>query len=311
MVTQGIQKWSILKKTHSRKIITAVEHFFSRHGYPQTIKTDNGSNFTSQEFEDFCTVNGIRHITSQPYWPRGNAAVERFNRTLLKAIRTMHSEGRNWKTELPKFLLDYRSTPHSTTEEAAAKLLFNRNIRTKLPSCDIHSTENKPHHDLVKRRDVKTNKEKMKTLYDRRMNVSETDIEVGDIVLMNIVLMKQKKENKLSTLYRDVEYKVIKAKGTGFVIRGTGGEELLRNVSQLKKLHKKERTENENVQEELIEEQTQKNQEEEGIEQMQQNKGRIVQRQGQSVVSPNQSSSQQQPDPRARAPWKSYQLRRR
>ena len=217
----------------------------------------------------------------------------------------MHSEGRNWKTELPKFILDYRSTPDSTTEEAPAKLLFNRNIRTKLPSCDIHSTENKLHHDLVKRRD-KTKKEKMKTLYDRGMNVSETDIEVGDIVLM-----KQKKENKLSTLYRDIEYKVIKAKGTGFVIRGTGGEELLRNVSQLKKLHKKERTENENVQEELIEEQTQKNQEEEGIEQMQQNKERIVQRQGQSVVSPNQSSSQQQPDPRARAPWKSYQLRRR
>lgn len=66
---------------------------FARHGYPVTLKTDNGSNFTSDEFEHFCEVNRIKHLKSQPYWPRGNAKVERFNKTILKAIRTAHSEG--------------------------------------------------------------------------------------------------------------------------------------------------------------------------------------------------------------------------
>ena len=59
--------------------------------------------------------------------------MERLNRTMLKAIRTAHSEGRDWKIALIQFLRDYRSFPHSTTKESPAKLLFNRELRTKMP----------------------------------------------------------------------------------------------------------------------------------------------------------------------------------
>ena len=112
----------IIKKTTSSKIISGLEEIFCQQGYPYTLKTDNGTNFTSDEFEDYCKVNGIQHLKSQPYWPRGNAEVERLNRTMLKA----HSEGRDWKIALIQFLLDYRSFPHLTTKETPAKLLFNR-----------------------------------------------------------------------------------------------------------------------------------------------------------------------------------------
>ena len=40
----------------------------------------------------------------------------------------------NWKQEMYKFPRNYRWTPHSTTGEAPAAIMFNkRNFRTRLP----------------------------------------------------------------------------------------------------------------------------------------------------------------------------------
>ncbi|KAJ8364328.1 hypothetical protein SKAU_G00131590 [Synaphobranchus kaupii] len=59
--------------------------------------------------------------------------VEWQNRTLCKAIRTAHAEGKDWLKVLYTFLLAYRSTPHSVMGRSPADLLFNRQIHTKLP----------------------------------------------------------------------------------------------------------------------------------------------------------------------------------
>ena len=59
--------------------------------------------------------------------------VERFNRTIEKAIRTAHVEGKDWKKELNTFLLNYRATPHAMTGVSPPKIMFGRDIRTKLP----------------------------------------------------------------------------------------------------------------------------------------------------------------------------------
>ena len=196
---------------------------FARHGYQNS--SQNGSQ--NRQWQQLCVRRNsilfqntcITHFTSEPYWPRGNAEIERFNRTILKAIRTAHAEGKDWRKVLATFLLDYRSAPHSSTGETPAKLLFNREIRTKLPQCTPKPMAT--HHENAKRNVAA--KEKMQKHYDQRMKVKDSVFTAGDKVLL-----KRKKENKLSTLYSRTEYTVQKKKGSAVTVRNPDGQQLMR-----------------------------------------------------------------------------------
>lgn len=81
--------------------------------------------------------------------------VKRQNRALLESIRVAHSDGKNWRKGLNKFLLAYRLTPHSSTGSSPPELLFKRNIFTKMPEliC-IHEEEPGASNQSVRDRDV-------------------------------------------------------------------------------------------------------------------------------------------------------------
>lgn len=74
-----------------------------------------------------------KHTISSPYWPQGNAEVERLMQPLGKVIKAANLEGKDRKRSIFKLLLNYRATPHAKTRKSPAQLLFNREIATKLP----------------------------------------------------------------------------------------------------------------------------------------------------------------------------------
>ena len=53
--------------------IQCLQTTFTRFGLPQTIVSDNGSSFTSTEFQQFVKTNGINHVVIAPYQPQPNA----------------------------------------------------------------------------------------------------------------------------------------------------------------------------------------------------------------------------------------------
>ena len=100
---------------------------FTRYGYPFSLKSDNAPQFVAEEFENFLATHGIQHRKSPPLWPQANDEVERQNRTLLKSLKVAEAEGsKKWKDELDKFLLAYRTTPHSSKGATPAFLMFGR-----------------------------------------------------------------------------------------------------------------------------------------------------------------------------------------
>ena len=117
--------------TTSQNTIEALQALFARYGLPEQIVSDNGAQFTSQEFSDFVQANGIRHIRSAPYHPSTNGQAERFVQTFKRAMKAGEREGLSLKTRLAQFLLSYRSTPHATTNVSPSELFLQRKIRTR------------------------------------------------------------------------------------------------------------------------------------------------------------------------------------
>ena len=53
------------------------------------LRLDNGGEYTSTEFNDFCKEVGIKRELIVPYNPQQNRAVERKNRTIVEAYKSM------------------------------------------------------------------------------------------------------------------------------------------------------------------------------------------------------------------------------
>ncbi len=51
----------VVRSTTSSVIIRCLENHFTRHGIPETLMTDNGSNLVSRGMEEFLDELGIKH----------------------------------------------------------------------------------------------------------------------------------------------------------------------------------------------------------------------------------------------------------
>jgi transposase InsO family protein len=53
------------------------------------LRSDNGGEYTSKEFMNFCKDVGIKRELTAPYNPQQNDVAERKNRTITEAVKTM------------------------------------------------------------------------------------------------------------------------------------------------------------------------------------------------------------------------------
>ena len=125
-------KVKIMRSIQSEKVVAVLDEMFARYGLPKSLRTDNGPQLIAAEFMDYLEERNIKHRRITPFWPQANGEVERQNRHLLKAMMIAKAGGRSLQ-ELSKYLMAYRTTPHSTTGVSPAELLYGQKIRTKVP----------------------------------------------------------------------------------------------------------------------------------------------------------------------------------
>ena len=58
-----------LSAATSQATVQQLRTTFAQFGLPKTVVMDNGTAFTSAEFQEFLHMNGVTHITSAPYHP--------------------------------------------------------------------------------------------------------------------------------------------------------------------------------------------------------------------------------------------------
>ena len=107
-------------------------HKCARNGIPSRVVTDNGSQFTSSEFQQFMGLIGVKHIKTTSYHPSSNEIAERFLQSFKQAMHASENDSGTIVKKLAKFLLAYQNTSHQTTNETPSMLFMGRELKNKI-----------------------------------------------------------------------------------------------------------------------------------------------------------------------------------
>ena len=113
IVVDAFSKWPEvvqMSSTTATGTIKELTRIFAQQEFPKVLVSDNGTQFTSQEFQSYCQQHGIQHIRSPPYYPQSNGQAERFVDTFKRTFKKLRGEGAT-SDVIQKFLWTYRSTP--------------------------------------------------------------------------------------------------------------------------------------------------------------------------------------------------------
>ncbi|XP_062538985.1 uncharacterized protein K02A2.6-like [Armigeres subalbatus] len=161
LAVDAYSKWPEIIPTRSitsTVTITILRSLFARFGMPEVIVSDNGTQFTSVDFQKFCADNGIHRITTAPYHPQSNGQAERFVDTFKRSVKKIQEGKRTLHEALDIFLLVYRSTPNRQVVDgkSTSESIFGRRIRTNLDLLRPPSSEStilpKPDNEGSKKR---------------------------------------------------------------------------------------------------------------------------------------------------------------
>ena len=122
-----------LRNIKSRTVVNALTKFFTNFGLPQSVQSDQGSNFTSQVFKQVMQELGIRHHTSTAYHPESQGALERFHQTLKSMIRTYClSNEKEWDQGIPFLLFAVRDAKQESLGFSPFELVYGHTVRGPL-----------------------------------------------------------------------------------------------------------------------------------------------------------------------------------
>ena len=122
-----------LRNIKAATIVKALTKFFTFVGLPKSIQSDQGSNFTSNLFQQVMYELGIEQYTSSAYHPESQGALERFHQTLKNMIRTYCLEfEKDWDEGVHLLLFAARESVQETLGFSPFELVFGHTVRGPL-----------------------------------------------------------------------------------------------------------------------------------------------------------------------------------
>lgn len=201
----------VMRSITAEKVIKQLKMLFGRFGYPRTITADNGSQFISDSFKRFVTEIGSNLNLVAPYSAWQNGTVERQNRDFKEFIRRTKASKKDWKEELPDYLLEKHTSINSTTNKTPAELFFGRILRNKIPDISLIYDEN---DEDVRDQDALM-KQKGKEYADKHRHAIDSNINLGDTV----VAQRMQKASKLDSNYIPEKHTIVEEQGKEVILR--------------------------------------------------------------------------------------------
>ena len=91
----------LLSETKSKNVIEAIKQTLSQFGIPNSVYSDNGTQYTAKEFKNFITSYKIQQKNSSPHYPQSNGLAESMVKTTKRLIKKCQESNE----DLPKGLL--------------------------------------------------------------------------------------------------------------------------------------------------------------------------------------------------------------
>ncbi|KAK3927041.1 hypothetical protein KUF71_015347 [Frankliniella fusca] len=163
-----------MKSTRSEAIIEKIKPLFDMFGSPRLIKTDRGTQFVSQEFQQFLVKYDCLHTQSSSEHHQSNGLAEAGVK-IIKNILKKNPE------DPGRALQELRATP-SDSGYSPAQLFLSRNIKTALPSVKMDFSPQPPPTKQY-RKFLKKKQEKSKSWYDQKHRVKPLKpLDIGERV---------------------------------------------------------------------------------------------------------------------------------
>ena len=174
-------------------------------GAPRSILSDRGTEFTSIIWESLANMLGTKIKLTSPYYPQGNAVIERSHRTLNNMLRTMllEKKDRDWSSLLPSVMLYMNSMVQENTGVSACEILFGRspNLPSDLTYTPATSMSN-DREGYVKqlKRTLKDIRQKLGRILGQQQDQTNNPFAVGDKVI--IAILPHENANKLMAKWK-------------------------------------------------------------------------------------------------------------
>lgn len=231
-LTKWVEAFPIKDQKAETVARVLVEEVICRHGAPECLLSDRGSNFLSELIAEVCRLMQIKKLNTSGYHPQTDGLVERFHRTLISMLSMyVEKHARDWDRFLPFMLYAYRVTAQESTRESPFYLLYGRDARQPLeevldcprPAYLVDLDDYKS--ELVRALSsawktasecIKSAQKHQKTVYDR--HAKTIDYRVGDRVMVHMPHEATGKAAKLARPYFG-PYRIVSITSTNAEVR--------------------------------------------------------------------------------------------
>lgn len=165
-----------LPNLRSSTIITRLKDIFARHGIPEVIRSDNGTQFDplrTTEFQAFRKCYGFAHETSSPHFPQSNGFIE----AMVKTVKSGLEKSKDFSV----WLLEYRATPLKCGF-SPSELAMGRRIKALLPITPSLLVPKTVDREVLLSRERERIRRQKEDFDKRHHKIERDDLEIGDRV---------------------------------------------------------------------------------------------------------------------------------
>ncbi|UYV80583.1 K02A2.6-like, partial [Cordylochernes scorpioides] len=166
----------------STTVIRHLQKWMADYGIPEILTSDNGPQFSSQEFRSWTKRWNIEHSTSSPHFPQSNGLAEAAVKAIKYLISKTTTNGNLKSDTFLESLMEFRNTPKAEGR-SPAQIVFGAPTRTKLP---LHRSQfAKEWRTRISECDQRAQNLRQKALKRYNRNAKPlSQLEVGAIVLV-------------------------------------------------------------------------------------------------------------------------------